>query len=248
MTFNEASLPYCDELKYALNAGQSVSKSTSKTTKSNEKQNDEENEVKSCELMTCLNCIDNNTFMIEQIVLHQMKHELEGETRQNRGAKELSDLHDCFFCGKQSYNQCNLDLYLPPGKKSNYVIKTSCLQGFISGRFYSTLKNPTRKYPFVNHVKNCDECEFVACVWNMHRHYISKHPNETVPPKYIISEFEKKSVEYVGLNGYLSDEKYNLLLSSHRNETLELFGDRAKEKAARKQKKSNKKRKRKSSK
>ncbi len=92
---------------------------------------------------------------------------------------------------------------------------------------------------------NCGSCEFIGWVWNMYKHYTSKHVNEPVPPKYIISDFEKKSVEYVSLNGYLADDKYNLLFAAHKNETLQLFGDRAKEKAAKKSNKKKKKRSRK---
>ncbi len=48
---------------------------------------------------------------------------------------------------------------------------------------------------------------------------------------------------YIGLNGYLPDNKYKLLHSTYPNETLELFGDREKEKKERKKKKKRKTRK-----
>eukprot|EP01084_Bolivina_argentea_P304832 526542_1 len=176
-------------------------------------------------------------------------HELEGEMRQNRGPKQILDLLPCYFCGKQSYNQCGLQLYLPSGKKANFVIRTSCLNGYISGRFYSKLLNLTRKLPFVNNIVKCTLCEFIAWLWNMYPHYMSKHQEVTVPSKYVVSKFEEKCVEYVSLNGYLPDNKYNLLYSEFENETVELFGDRQKEKAEKKkkaqQKKKNKKRKKK---
>eukprot|EP01084_Bolivina_argentea_P019945 37109_1 len=73
-----------------------------KNTKVSEKRNDKENEVKISDVMMCFNCVDNNEFRMDQIVFHQMKHKLEGETRQNRGPKEILDLLPCNFCGKQS--------------------------------------------------------------------------------------------------------------------------------------------------
>ncbi len=77
----------------------------------------------------------------------------------------------------------------------------------------------------------------------MKKHFGSKHPGVIVPSKYIISEFECKSVEYIRMNGYLPDNKYKSLYSSYRNETLEVFGDREKEKKDRKRRKQWKRRK-----
>ncbi len=74
----------------------------------------------------------------------------------------------------------------------------------------------------------------------MEKHYIVKHPDQPLPSKFVVVEFEKKSVEYVSLNGYLPDKKYEKLRSDMAEETVKLFGDRKKEKEEKKKKRKQK--------
>ena len=245
-TRKAAELPYNTELKYNKKCNvQTQYIKTKKTSKTKEKSS--ETKLTPYSLLVCNNCDeDENTFSLDVIVVHQMKHELDSQVRQNRGPIDNRALVICYFCGKKSLNQCNLKCATQRGRQQTRIISADCLKGSIGGRFYYKLANVTKTTPWSNYPTVCVLCGEMLWRYNMWRHFEYKHPDQVLPEAFIISAFELKCVEYVGeKTGYIKDDYYKKLKVDFPDETVALLGDREKDKLKRQTKYRNSKKKKK---
>ena len=97
------------------------------------------------------------------------------------------------------------------------------MKGSITGRFYSKLSNVTKSSPYQNQPVIC-KCGLTIWRWNLENHYKLKHPNDELPRESVVSEFEKKCVEYASFKGHIGKKNFEKLLRQYREETISLFG------------------------